>query len=77
MIVLFSLTPVLILLTSISYLYSHLSKFWLMMHVGCGDVLSKTEAMYFPRPRTEHLDADTFHLDVFDVISGSIVGLLI
>ena len=64
------------LVTSTSYLYSHLSKFGLMMHVGSGDVLSKTEAMYFSRPRTEYSEADTSRLDVFDATNGSIVGFI-
>ena len=50
------------LVTSTSYRYSHLSKFGLMMHVGSGDVVSKTEAMYFSRPRTEYSEADTSRL---------------
>ena len=41
-------TPALI--TGSSYLYNHLRKFGLLMHVGNGAVPSKTEAMYFPHP---------------------------
>ena len=35
------------------------------MHVGCGDTASKTEAMYFPPPRTANEAADTsrFYVD--------------
>ena len=29
------------------------------MHVGRGSTKSKTEAMFFPKPRTPHEDADT------------------
>ena len=46
------------------------------MHVDSGDVLSKTEAMYFSRQRTEYLEADTSHLDVIDATNGSIVGFV-
>ena len=31
-----------------SYLFSHLRKFGLKMHVGSGTTASKTEAMYYP-----------------------------
>ena len=36
------------------------------MHIGNGDVASKTEAMYFPSPRAEHTDSDTTQMDVLD-----------
>ena len=38
------------LITGSSYLYNHLRKFGLLMHVANGAVPSKTEAMYFPPP---------------------------
>ena len=33
------------------YIFAHLRKFGLCMHVGRGNAASKTEAMYFPPPR--------------------------
>ena len=57
----------------ISHLYSHLSTFGSVAHVvGSGDVLSKTEATFFPRTRAEYSDADKTRLDVFVVTSGSV-----
>ncbi len=50
-----------------SYLHNHLRKFGLLMHVGNGAVLSKTEAMYFPPPRVEYSAADTSRIDVLNV----------
>jgi hypothetical protein len=34
-----------------SYLFNHLRRFGLMMHIGVDTTLSKTEATYFPPPR--------------------------
>ena len=31
-----------------NYLYHHLRRFGLLMHIGKGTVASKTEAMFFP-----------------------------
>ena len=42
-----------------SRIFAHLRKFGLCMHVGRGDAASKTEAMYFPPPRTAYEAADT------------------
>jgi len=42
-----------------SHIFAHLQKFGLCMHVGRGDAASKTEAMYFPPPRTAYEAADT------------------
>ena len=46
-------------------IFAHLRKFGLCMHVGRGDTASKTEAMYFPPPRTAYEAADTsrFYVD--------------
>ena len=52
------------LITGSSYLYNHLRKFGLLMHIGNGAVPSKTEAMYFPPPRVEYSAADTSRIDV-------------
>jgi len=48
-----------------SHIYTRLRKFGLCMHVGRGDAASKTEAMYFPPPRTAYEAADTsrFYID--------------
>jgi len=54
------------LITGASYLYNHLRKFGLLMHVGNGAVMSKTEAMYFPPPRVEYSAADTSRIVVLD-----------
>ena len=58
-----------------TYLYNHLRKFGLLMHIGNGDVASKTEAMYFPPPRAEYTDADTTRIHVLDA-SGVPVGFV-
>ncbi len=58
-----------------SYLYNHLRKFGLLMHVGNGAVPSKTEAMYFPPPRVEYLAADTSRVNVCDT-NGAPVGFI-
>ena len=63
------------LITGTSYLFNHLRKFGLLMHVGNGSVLSKTEAMYFPSPRVEYSVADTSRFDVLDV-NGSVAGFI-
>ena len=47
------------LITGSTYLFSHLARFGLHMHVGRGSTKSKTEAMFFPKPRTPYEDADT------------------
>ena len=36
------------MVTGTSYLFNHLRKFGLKMHVGSGTTASKTEAMYYP-----------------------------
>ena len=63
------------LITGTSYLFNHLRKFGLLMHVGNGGILSKTEAMYFPSPRVEYSVADTSRFDVLDV-NGSVAGFI-
>ena len=47
------------LITGSTFLFSHLARFGLLMHVGCGSTKSKTEAMFFHKPRTPHEDAGT------------------
>ena len=51
------------------------------MHVGRGETASKTEAIYYPPPRTAHEAADTsrFYVDGtgfidFCVISSKVLG---
>jgi hypothetical protein len=63
------------LITGSSYLYNHLRKFGLLMHIGNGAVPSKTEAMYFPPPRVEYSAADTSRIDVCDN-NGAPVGFV-
>ena len=48
-----------------SHILAHLRKFGLCMHFGRGDAASKTEAIYFPLPRTAYEAADTsrFYID--------------
>ena len=47
-----------------SYLFNHLRRFGLKMHVGNGSTASKTEAMFFPRPREpyEHGNTERFNV---------------
>ena len=40
------------MVTGIDYMIKHLRRFGLLIHVGRGTTASKTEAMYFPPPRT-------------------------
>jgi hypothetical protein len=63
------------LITGTSYLFNHLRKFGLLMHVGNGSVLSKTEAMFFPSPRVKYSVADTSRFNVIDV-NGSVAGFI-
>jgi hypothetical protein len=63
------------LITGTSYLFNHLRKFGLLMHVGNGSVLSKTEAMVFPSSRVEYSVADTSRFNVLDV-NGSVAGFI-
>ena len=41
-----------------TYMIKHLSRFGLMVHVGRGTTSSKTECMFFPRPREPEDGAD-------------------
>ena len=41
-----------------TYMIKHLSRFGLKVHVGMGNTSSKTECMYFPRPRQPTADGD-------------------
>ena len=63
------------LITGSSYLYNHLRKFGLLMHVGNGACTSKTEAMYFPPPRVEYSAADTSLIEVCDP-NGAPIGFI-
>jgi hypothetical protein len=47
-----------------SYLFNHLRRFGLMMQIGVDKTLCKTEAMYFPPPRVDYSNADTFRFDI-------------
>ena len=47
------------MVTGISYLFSHLRKFGLKMHVRAGTTASKTEAMYYPTGMGSYVDGDT------------------
>ena len=51
-----------------SYLFNHLRRFGLQMHVGNGSTASKTEAMFFPRPREpyEHGNTERFGISGHD-----------
>lgn len=63
------------MLTGTSYLFNHLRKFGLQMHVGSGPTASKTEAMFFPPPRTAYELADTSRFEVLDS-SGAPAGFI-
>ena len=69
------------LITGTSYLFSHLRRFGLQMHVGNGDTASKTEAMFFPAPRSNLSDVSdtapaTERFDVVDEATGMTVGFI-
>ena len=68
------------LITGTSYLFNHLRKFGLQMHVGTGDTASKTEAMFFPAPRPSPANAATANgserFDVLDEATGTVVGFI-
>jgi hypothetical protein len=59
-----------------SYLFNHLHRFGLMMHIGVGSRLSKTEATYFSPLRVDYSNADTSRFDIRNA-DGSTVGFLI
>jgi hypothetical protein len=54
------------LIIGANYLNQHLLSFGLQMHIGRGDVASKTEAMHFPAPHSQLNDADKADFDVAD-----------
>jgi hypothetical protein len=58
-----------------SYLFNHLRRFGLMMHIGVDTTLSKTESMYFPPPRVDYSNADTSRFDIRNS-DGSTVGFV-
>ena len=47
-----------------TYMIKHLSRFGLMVHVGRGTTSSKTECMFFPRPREPEDGADLSDITV-------------
>ena len=54
------------LITGANYIYEHLRRFGLHMHVGRGTQKSKSEAMYCPAAGDDYEDADTSDFDVAD-----------
>lgn len=49
-----------------TYLFKHLERFGLHMHVGRGATASKTEAVYFPPPRAPHAAGDQSDFPLLD-----------
>jgi hypothetical protein len=49
-----------------NYLFNHLRRFGLHMHIGQGNVASKTEAMYCPAKGNAYEDGDTSNFNVGD-----------
>jgi hypothetical protein len=58
-----------------SFLFYHLRRFGLMMHIGVDTTLSKTEVIYFPPPRVDYSNADTSRLGICNA-AGSTVGFV-
>ncbi len=58
-----------------SFLFNHLRRFDLMMHIGVDTVLSKTEVMYFQPPRVDYYNVDTSRFDIRNAY-GSTVGFV-
>ena len=58
-----------------SRIFAHLRKFGLCMHVGRGDAASKTEAMYFPPPRTAYEAADRTRLAFTLMAPASLISV--
>jgi hypothetical protein len=54
------------LIIGINYIYHHLQRFGLLMHIGHGDIASKTEAVFFPGPKETQDDGDTTNFSVAD-----------
>ena len=63
------------MVTGTSYLFNHLRKFGLKMHIGSGATASKTEAMYYPPTRMAYEDGDTTPFTVFGP-SGEVLGFV-
>ena len=63
------------MVTGTSYLFNHLRKFGLKMHIGSGATASKTEAMYYPPTRMAYEDGDTTPFSVFGP-SGEVLGFV-
>jgi hypothetical protein len=54
------------LIEGTNYIFHHLQRFGLLMHIGKGDTASKTEAVFFPGPGQTQSDGDTSNFDVAD-----------
>lgn len=54
------------LIVGANYIFNHLKRFGLQMHIGRGTTPSKTEAVYFPKPRDSYEDGDTSNFNVAD-----------
>ena len=54
------------MITGANYLYHHLRRFGLLMHIGRGATASKTEAVYYPPPHQAHADGDQTDFTVHD-----------
>ena len=54
------------LIKGANYLFHHLAKFGLQMHIGRNGGASKTEAMYFPSKDQKYEDGDTSNFNVDD-----------
>ena len=63
------------MVTGTSYLFNHLRKFGLKIHIGSGATASKTEAMYYPPTRMAYEDGDTTPFAVFGP-SGEVPGFV-
>ena len=63
------------MVTGTSYLFNHLRKFGLKMHIGSGATASKTEAMFYPPTRMAYEDGDTTPFTVFGP-SGEVLGFV-
>ena len=61
------------MVTGTSYLFNHLRKFGLKMHVGSGTTVSKTEAMYYPPTSRSYESGDTTPFTVFGP-TGAAIG---
>ncbi len=58
-----------------SYLFDHLRRFGLMIHIDVDTTLSTTEVVYFSPPRVDYSNADTSCFDIRNA-DGSTVGFV-